>query len=119
MHLLRGLFELRACVEPAAVALAAQRRTHQHLKNLQEALQRMADLTPATEGDRQPDQDFHTIVFQASANPFLIFLTDGILTAIKAITIFKQPERSKSHNPVGVETTTRCVHTVQSATKRR
>ncbi len=99
-QLLHSLFELRICVEPAAAALAATRRTPRHLDLMQDALDRMARLTLASEGGRQADQDFHAAALRASANPFLISLTDGICAAIKATTIFNQRKHLPPHNSV-------------------
>src|SRR5581483_6824608 len=48
-RLLRGLFELRTIVEPAAAALAAEKRNHEQLRALRRALDAMAARTLASE----------------------------------------------------------------------
>lgn len=101
-NLLHNLFELRTCVEPAAAALAATRRTAHQLDLMRDALDRMERLTLAAEDGRQADCDFHAAVLKASANPFLIALTDGVGTVVRITTIFKQrklpPQRNCAAN---------------------
>jgi DNA-binding FadR family transcriptional regulator len=99
-RLLRGLFELRTLVEPAATALAAQRRTPQQLRVMREALDRMAASSLAVDAGRQADRDFHTALLEASGNPFLTSLTSGVAAAITWTTIFKQRRRPLPRDPV-------------------
>ena len=89
-ELLASLFELRRIVEPEAAALAARRRTDAHVGRLKEALERMAEHSLASEAGRTADQDFHAILLDASANPFLATLTSGVGAAVAWTTIFKQ-----------------------------
>jgi DNA-binding FadR family transcriptional regulator len=98
--LLNSLFELRKIVEPAAAGLAAMRRSNAHLKSMQDAIERMARYTLATEAGRQADQDFHTALLRATGNPYLISLTTGVNAAVNTTTIFKQRERPLPRDPV-------------------
>jgi DNA-binding FadR family transcriptional regulator len=98
--LLNSLFELRKIVEPAAAGLAAVRRSKAHLKLMQDATERMARHTLATEAGRQADQDFHTLLLQATANPYIVSLTTGINAAVNTTTIFKQREHLLPRDPV-------------------
>jgi DNA-binding FadR family transcriptional regulator len=97
---LRALFELRTIVEPAAAALAAERRTRQHLKEMRRALDLMAEHTLQTEAGRQADQVFHAALLRASGNPFMHTLTDGVTAAVDALTEFKQRARPLRRDPV-------------------
>jgi DNA-binding FadR family transcriptional regulator len=99
-ELLNSLFELRKIVEPAAAGLAAVRRSKAHLKLMQDATERMARHTLATEAGRQADQDFHAALLQATSNPYLVSLTTGINAAVNTTTIFKQREHLLPRDPV-------------------
>lgn len=99
-HLLKSLFELRNIVEPQAAALAAERRGADQLARMAEALARMGEHTLATPEGRAADQQFHTVLLEASDNPFLANLTSGIGAAIEWTTIFKQRERPLVRDPM-------------------
>lgn len=87
---LHGLFELRTIVEPAAAALAATRRTQQHLDNMRHALDAMTHHTLHVEEGRLADKAFHAALLAATANPFIVSLTNGVTAAVNALTEFKQ-----------------------------
>jgi DNA-binding FadR family transcriptional regulator len=96
--LVDALFELRAIIEPEAAALAAQRRTRQHLDAIGQALAVMRKSTALASTWRRGTQDFHVAILHASGNPFLKTLTHGISTAVGAtIKQHGQPPRS---NPI-------------------
>jgi len=99
-RLLRALFELRTVVEPAAAALAAQRRTAEQLRSMRESLDRMASSSLATDQGRQADRDFHAALLEASGNPFLLSLTSGVAAAVTWTTIFKQRKRPLPRDPL-------------------
>jgi DNA-binding FadR family transcriptional regulator len=99
-RLLRALFELRTVVEPAAAALAAQRRTAEQLRIMRESLDRMAASSLATDQGRQADRDFHAALLEASGNPFLLSLTSGVAAAVTWTTIFKQRKRPLPRDPL-------------------
>lgn len=99
-RVLQSLFEMREVVEPAAAAMAATRRTNQHLENMQHALEQMAQHTLAAEAGRQADKDFHAALLNASGNPFMLSLTNSITAAVDALTRYKQRNASLSRDPV-------------------
>jgi DNA-binding FadR family transcriptional regulator len=86
-----SLFELRDIIESAAAGLAAKRRS---------ALERMARFTLATEEGRQADIDFHSALLDASSNPFIISLANGVSAAIRTTTMFKQRHAPLRRDPV-------------------
>jgi len=88
--LLLDLFELRKMVEPQSAALAASRRTGEHLQDMRRALAEMAQHTLATEAGRAADRLFHSTLLRATGNAFLISLTSSIAAAITWTTVFKQ-----------------------------
>src|SRR5450631_3408433 len=100
LELLNSLFELRNVVESAAAGLAARRRSAAHLKAMRAALDGMATHTLATEAGRQADLDFHTTLLNATNNPFIISLTNGVNAAIRTTTIFKQRKSPLRRDPI-------------------
>ena len=96
----RGLFELRAIVEPAAAALAAERRERSDLKVMKDSLAAMRRLTLATEAGRAADREFHDAVLTATRNDALIVLSASIGAAVGWTTQFKQRALSLPRNPL-------------------
>jgi len=99
-NILIDLFELRRLVEPEAAALAAQRRTSRHLKQMAAALDGMARHTLINEAGRAADKDFHATLLDASGNLFLSSLTSSINAAVAWSTIFKQRYEPLKRDPV-------------------
>jgi DNA-binding FadR family transcriptional regulator len=99
-QLVRDLFELRAIVEPAAAALAAQRRDQADLRSLKDSLARMRRHTLATEQGRAADRDFHLGILAATRNEALQSLGSGIGAAVNWTTHFKQRSRALPRNPI-------------------
>ena len=100
LELLNSLFELRNVVESAAAGLAATRRSAAHLKAMRTALEGMSKYTLATEEGRQADLDFHATLLDATNNPFMISLTNGVSAAISTTTMFKQRKRPLRRDPL-------------------
>lgn len=98
--LLVDLFELRNIVEPRAAALAATRRTDNHLESMARALEEMTRHTLAVDEGRSADQDFHTALLHASGNAFIISMTSGVGAAISWTTIFKQRQNPLLRDPM-------------------
>jgi DNA-binding FadR family transcriptional regulator len=99
-EVLHGLFELRTIVEPAAAALAATRRSQQHLDSMRLALDAMTQHTLHVEEGRIADQQFHAALLLATANPFIVSLTNGVTAAVNALTEFKQRIAPLKRDPV-------------------
>jgi len=96
----RDLFELRLIVEPAAAALAAERRTNAHLTQMRHALEAMQRLGLGVEEGRSADRDFHDVILVAARNAPLLTLTGGIGAAIRWTTIFKQRRGELPRDPM-------------------
>ncbi|WP_260600392.1 FadR/GntR family transcriptional regulator [Sphingomonas endolithica] len=96
----RGLFELRGIVEPAAAAFAAERRDRADLKVMKDCLAAMRRHTLATEAGRAADREFHATVLHATRNDALIVLSASIGAAISWTTQFKQRARDLPRNPI-------------------
>jgi DNA-binding FadR family transcriptional regulator len=99
-HMLESLFELRMIVEPEAAALAARRRTSEHLDRMRQALAAMTEHTLGTDQGRMADQAFHAAILVASDNPFLRTLTTSVCTAIAWTTVLKQRARPLVRDPI-------------------
>ena len=97
---LRDLFELRMVVEPAAAALAAERRTTEDLARMRRALLEMERHGLAVEEGQVADREFHDAVIEATYNAPLITLASGIGAAVRWTTIFKQRRRKLPRDPM-------------------
>ncbi|MGT2478374.1 FadR/GntR family transcriptional regulator [Methylobacterium oryzae CBMB20] len=86
---IRDLFELRMIVEPAAAALAAERRSGLDIARMGHALEEMGHHGLTTETGRAADQAFHTAILEAARNGPLIALSSSIAAAVTWTTIFK------------------------------
>ncbi len=100
IEFIRGLFELRAIVEPAAAALAAVRHDDSDVSLMGQALDAMERHTLASEEGRAADRDFHTAILRATRNDALIVLSSSIGAAVNWTTQFKQRARALPRNPV-------------------
>ena len=99
-EVIHGLFELRTIVEPAAAALAAQRRNSIHLQEMRAALGEMARHTLHKPEGRDADGAFHAALLAATANPFVMSLTNGVTAAVNSLTLFKQRLAKIDRDPV-------------------
>lgn len=88
-EVLYNLFELRTIIEPAAAALAAERRRPVHLQHMRRALDEMRRHTLHRPEGRRADQEFHAALLAATGNPHLVSLTNGVTAAVDALTLFK------------------------------
>jgi DNA-binding FadR family transcriptional regulator len=100
LKFLRDLFELRMIVEPGAAALAATRRAPEQVRQMGDALARMAQHGLATEAGRQADQQFHMIMLEATQNDAIVALASSIMAAIAWTTLYKQRKRALPRDPV-------------------
>jgi len=95
-----GLFELRSIIEPAAAALAADRRTPEDLTRMRDALLAMERHGLDTPEGQTADRRFHDAILGATCNPVLYALSSSIGAAVRWTTIFKQRKRSLPRDPV-------------------
>jgi DNA-binding FadR family transcriptional regulator len=94
----RELFELRGLIEPPAAAMAAARRTDDHVRQLRAALDIMREEGLATAEGRAADQRFHSTILEAADNELLASLSSSVGSAVTWTTRFKQ-ERSIDPRP--------------------
>ena len=100
IQFIRGLFELRAIIEPAAAALAAVRRDETDLEVMKSALDAMEEHGLSNEAGRAADRDFHTAILRATRNDALIVLSSSVGAAVNWTTLFKQRARALPRNPI-------------------
>jgi len=98
--LVYSLFEMRRMVEPEAAALAAERRSPQHVAAMAAALESMGRYKTISKEWRDADEQFHTALLEASGNPFLASMTSSINAAVSWSTIFKQRHEPLRRDPV-------------------
>ena len=96
----RGLFELREMIEPGAAALAAQRRTEDHLHLMRASLDEMAKHPLETPEGQMADQRFHRTLFAATANEPLVALASTIGAAVHWTTRFKTRDGPLVRDPL-------------------
>jgi len=97
---IRDLFELRGIIEPAAAALAAQRRDDRLLNQMNESLKTMSTAGLACEEGRLADQTFHRLVLEAAGNEALASLASSVESAVSWTTRFKQRHQALPRDPV-------------------
>lgn len=68
----RSCFEFRIGIEGEAAATAARKRTSSDLRDLQELMARLNDLTPGIEVGLEEDFEFHLAVARASHNDYFV-----------------------------------------------
>jgi DNA-binding FadR family transcriptional regulator len=100
LEVLQGLFELRTIIEPEAAALAAARRSDKNLEVMHAALEKMGLHTLNVEMGRIADKEFHSELLRATRNTFIISLTNGVASAVHALTEFKQREKALKRDPL-------------------
>ncbi len=76
------LTSVRAIIEPAAAALAAQHATADDIASIGEAYQRM-EAAPTPEALLQPDLDFHSRIAEATHNDLLAHLCNMLALALR------------------------------------
>jgi len=96
----RGLFELRGIIEPAAASLAAQRRTAAQVDAMRNSLAAMDRHGLSTEAGRAADQQFHRSVLEATHNEALASLASSVGAAVDWTTRYKQRHQALPRDPL-------------------
>ena len=76
-------FEFRGAVEGAAAALAAERRTDEHLAKIKAALKALDDCIQAGELGVEADEQFHAAITEATENQFFVSTRASMNTQIQ------------------------------------
>lgn len=83
-QLRRSLTEIRRAVEPAAAALAAQRRSKAEIARLRDCVRRMALSNGSRDNFAKADLEFHLMIGVASGNPLMRSMAAVIEAALVA-----------------------------------
>jgi DNA-binding FadR family transcriptional regulator len=81
---MKSLTEVRRALEPAAAALAAQRRSPTDIAQLRECVRQMARTDHTRQTFAEADLDFHLAIGSASGNPLMRSMASVIETALVA-----------------------------------
>lgn len=81
---MKSLTEVRRALEPAAAALAAQRRSPTDIGRLRECVRQMARTDHNRQSFAEADLDFHLAIGNASGNPLMRSMASVIETALVA-----------------------------------
>ncbi|MCD7058945.1 FadR/GntR family transcriptional regulator [Pelagibacterium xiamenense] len=84
INFVHHLAEVRMAVEPEAAALAAERRSGEHVEALMSWLGQMERTGQSAEEFAQNDLEFHKVVADASGNPFMVSLSAVVEVALTA-----------------------------------
>lgn len=76
-------FEFRVAVEGAAAALAAERRTDEHLAQIKSALKSLDKCIKTGELGADADELFHAAITEATENQFFVSTRESMLTHIQ------------------------------------
>ena len=112
----RDLFELRGIIEPAAAALAAERRSDKQLAGMRSALATMAEHGLSDEMGQAADREFHRLILEASGNEALATLAGSVGAAVHWTTRYKQRANPLPRDPL-VEHAALCETIVQRNAK--
>jgi len=88
---MHGLVEVRRALEPAAAALAAQRRSAQDIARLRECLEHMGRGGHTRQSFAEADLDFHLVIGGATGNPMMRSVAGVIDTALVASFMYSSP----------------------------
>jgi DNA-binding FadR family transcriptional regulator len=91
-RVIEDLFELRSIVEPAAAALAAERRRESDLTAIAAALEDMRCNAPDSTAGEAADERFHNAIFTAADNDLLCRLASIISASVKFVAEFKREQ---------------------------
>lgn len=76
-------FEFRAAIEGAAAALAAERRSEEHLQKIEDALKALDHSIKTGELGVEADEQFHAAIAEATENQFFVSTRTSMLTHIQ------------------------------------
>ena len=85
------LVEVRRAIEPAAAALAAERRSSAHLARLTECIREMSRAGHSRQSFAEADLDFHLVIGDATGNPMMRSVAGVIETALIASFMHSSP----------------------------
>lgn len=110
----RSLTEVRRALEPAAAALAAQRRTASDLAHLRDYVREMGQRGHSRQSFAEADLDFHLAIGIASGNPLLRSMASVIEAALAASYAVSSPVDDASNHEVTVNSHAAIVDAIEA-----
>ncbi|UIJ45261.1 FadR family transcriptional regulator [Sphingomonas cannabina] len=98
----RDLTEVRLALEPAAAAVAAERRSAEDIAELHRCVEAMRLATGSAREFAEADLDFHRAVGRASGNVLMRSMSAVVETALVASFTLSSPVREESEHEVSV-----------------
>jgi GntR family transcriptional repressor for pyruvate dehydrogenase complex len=86
VHALQNIIEVRRGIEAEIAALAAIRRTPGQLSNIEDALRKIKEVTDAGYSGVEEDVRFHTLIAQATGNPYWLKFVNTFSYSLRAAT---------------------------------
>jgi DNA-binding FadR family transcriptional regulator len=111
---MRSLTEIRRALEPAAAALAAQRRTLNDIAQLREYVREMGHSGHSRQSFAEADLDFHLAIGTASGNPLLRSMASVIEAALVASFSHSSPVDDSSDHEVTVNSHAAIVDAIEA-----
>lgn len=111
---MRSLTEVRRALEPAAAALAAQRRTSTDLAHLRDYVREMGHTGHSRQSFAEADLDFHLAIGIASGNPLLRSMASVIEAALAASYAVSSPVDDASNHEITVNSHAAIVDAIEA-----
>jgi DNA-binding FadR family transcriptional regulator len=89
---LEALFEVRRVIEPAAAAMAAERRGEEHVSRLRSAIAVMRDGDVDSPPYQAADREFHEAILDATGNELLQRLGSIVLASLDYVATYKREQ---------------------------
>ncbi len=109
------LVEVRRAIEPAAAALAAERRSSAHVAQLRECLRQMGRSGHTRQSFAEADLDFHLVIGDATGNPMMRSVAGVIETALVASFMHSSPVDEPSDHQTTVNAHAAVVDAIEAA----
>ena len=109
------LVEVRRAIEPAAAALAAERRSGAHLTRLKECIREMSRAGHSRQSFAEADLDFHLVIGDATGNPMMRSVAGVIETALVASFMHSSPIDDPSDHETTVNAHAAVVEAIERA----
>jgi DNA-binding FadR family transcriptional regulator len=111
---LRSLTEIRRALEPAAAALAAERRTNADLARLRRHVSEMARSGHTRRSFAETDLAFHLAIGVASGNPLMRSMASVIEAALVASFSYSSPVDDAENQDVAVQSHAAIVNAIEA-----
>lgn len=108
------LVEVRRAIEPAAAALAAERRSSAHVARLRECLRAMSRSGHTRQSFAEADLDFHLVIGEATGNPMMRSVAGVVETALVASFMHSSPVDAPADHRATVDAHTALVDAIEA-----